>query len=99
MDLGLRGRRAIVCAASQGLGKASAMALAREGVELVIVVRRRDVLESAADAIGSATANRPRTVMADVTSSEGRQLILSACPDPDISLPTPVDHRPVTSGF
>ena len=72
MDLGLRGRRAIVCAASQGLGKASAMALAREGVELVIVVRRRDVLESAADAIESATVNRPRTVMADVTSSEGR---------------------------
>ncbi|MET4198863.1 SDR family oxidoreductase [Bradyrhizobium sp. LA6.12] len=98
MDLGLRGRRAIVCAASQGLGKASAMALAREGVELVIVARRRDVLENAADEIESATANRPRTVVADVTNSEGRQLILSACPDPDILItnaggPPPGDFR------
>jgi 3-oxoacyl-[acyl-carrier protein] reductase len=54
MDLGLRGRRAIVCAASQGLGKASAMALAREGVEITIVARRRDMLESAADDIARA---------------------------------------------
>src|SRR6266702_4740450 len=84
MDLGLKGRKAIVCAASQGLGKASAMALAREGVELVIVARRREILEGAADEIASVTANRPRTVIADVTSREGREAILSACPDPDI---------------
>ena len=44
MDLGLKGRTAIVCAASQGLGKASAMSLAREGVNLVIAARRGDVL-------------------------------------------------------
>ena len=98
MDLGLSGRRAIVCAASQGLGKASAMALAREGVELVIVARRRDVLESAADEIASATANRPRTILADVTTSEGREAILSVCSDPDILVtnaggPPPGDFR------
>jgi 3-oxoacyl-[acyl-carrier protein] reductase len=98
MDLGLRGRRAIVCAASQGLGKASAMALAREGVELVIVARRRDVLESAADEIAQASCHRPKIVLADVTTSEGREAILAACPDPDILInnaggPPPGDFR------
>jgi len=98
MDLRLQGRKAIVCAASQGLGKASAMALAREGVELVIVARRRDVLGSAADEIESATANRPHTVVADVASHEGREAILAACPDPDILInnaggPPPGDFR------
>lgn len=77
MDLGLKGRTAIVCAASQGLGKASAMALAREGVNLVIVARRREVLKSAADDIAAASGNRPRTV---VTAKEGREAILAACP-------------------
>src|SRR5437868_14428361 len=84
MDLGLKGRTAIGCAASQGLGKASAMALAREGVHLVIAARRREVLESAADKIASATGNRPKTVVADVTTKEGRDAILAACPAPDI---------------
>ena len=45
MDLGLKGRTAIVCAASRGLGKASAMALASEGVNLFVAARRGDVLE------------------------------------------------------
>ena len=47
MDLGLKGRTAIVCAASQGLGKASAMALAREGVHLVIAARPSSFVTSA----------------------------------------------------
>jgi 3-oxoacyl-[acyl-carrier protein] reductase len=98
MDLGLKGRTAIVCAASQGLGKASAMALAREGVNLVIAARRGDVLESAAEEIASATGNRPRTVVADVTTQEGRDAILTACPAPDILInnaggPPPGDFR------
>src|SRR6266851_7463698 len=98
MDLGLKGRTAIVCAASQGLGKASAMALAREGVNLVIAARRGDVLESAADEIASATGNRPKTVIADVTTKEGRDAILAACPAPDILVnnaggPPPGDFR------
>jgi 3-oxoacyl-[acyl-carrier protein] reductase len=98
MDLGLKGRTAIVCAASQGLGKASAMALAREGVNLIIVARRRDVLDSAAEEIASATGNRPKTVTADVTTNEGRDAILAACPAPDILInnaggPPPGDFR------
>jgi 3-oxoacyl-[acyl-carrier protein] reductase len=98
MDLGLKGRTAIVCAASQGLGKAIAMTLAREGVNLVIVARRREVLESAADEIGAATDNRPKTVTADVTTKEGRDAILAACSAPDILVnnaggPPPGDFR------
>ena len=98
MDLGLKGRTAIVCAASQGLGKASAMALAREGVHLVIAARRREVLESAAEEIASATGNRPKSVVADVTTREGRDAILDACPAPDILVnnaggPPPGDFR------
>jgi 3-oxoacyl-[acyl-carrier protein] reductase len=98
MDLGLKGRTAIVCAASQGLGKASAMALAREGVNLVIAARRSNVLESAADEIAAATGNRPRTVIADVTTREGRDAVLAACPAPDILVnnaggPPPGDFR------
>lgn len=98
MDLGLQGRKAIVCAASQGLGKASAMALAREGVKLIIVARRRDVLVAAADDIERLTANRPQTVVADVTNEEGRSAILGACSDPDILVnnaggPPPGDFR------
>jgi 3-oxoacyl-[acyl-carrier protein] reductase len=98
MDLGLKGRTAIVCAASQGLGKASAMALAHEGVHLVIAARRREVLERAADEIASKTGNRPRTIVADVTTKDGRDAILAACPAPDILInnaggPPPGDFR------
>lgn len=98
MDLGLKGRTAIVCAASQGLGKASAMSLAREGVNLVIAARRGDVLACAADEIAAATGNRPKTVIADVTTKEGRDAILTACPAPDILVsnaggPPPGDFR------
>jgi 3-oxoacyl-[acyl-carrier protein] reductase len=98
MDLGLKGRKAVVCAASQGLGRASAMALAREGVELVIAARRREVLEKTADEIAAATGNRPTTVVADVTTKEGRDALLAACPQPDILVnnaggPPPGDFR------
>ena len=98
MDFGLKGRTAIVCAASQGLGKASAMALAHEGVNLVIVARRRDVLESAADDIAAVSGRRPRTVVADVTTGDGRDAILAACKNPDILVnnaggPPPGDFR------
>ena len=84
MDFGLKGRKAIVCAASMGLGKASAIALGKEGVELVIVARRSDVLDQAADDIAAQIGARPTTVAADVTTPEGREAIIGACPDPDI---------------
>ncbi|MBH5386659.1 SDR family oxidoreductase [Bradyrhizobium diversitatis] len=98
MDLGLKGRKAVVCAASQGLGKASAMALAREGVELFIAARRREVLEATADEIAKLTGSRPNTIAADVTTNEGRDALLSACPAPDILInnaggPPPGDFR------
>jgi 3-oxoacyl-[acyl-carrier protein] reductase len=98
MDLGLKGRRAIVCAASMGLGKACAMALAGEGVELVIVARRPEPLRVAADEIAAATSVAPVAVTADVTSAAGRAAILQACPDPDILInnaggPPPGDFR------
>jgi 3-oxoacyl-[acyl-carrier protein] reductase len=98
MDLGLQGRKAIVCAASKGLGKGCATALAMEGVELVIAARRRDILEQAAAEIQSKSGMKPGTVAADVTTAEGRAEILAACPNPDILInnaggPPPGDFR------
>ena len=84
MDLGLRNRTAIVCAASMGLGKACAVALGTEGVKLIIVARRREILERAADEIRSLTDADTVAVAADVTTQEGRDAILAACPNPDI---------------
>ena len=56
----------------------------REGVHLLIAARRREVLKGAADEIASATGNCPKTVVADVTTKDGRDAILAACPAPDI---------------
>lgn len=84
MDLGLRDRTAIVCAASLGLGKSCALSLAKEGVKLVIVARRENLLREAADEIEAVAGARPRIVAADVATEEGRKAILQACPDPDI---------------
>ena len=58
MDLGITGKRALVCAASKGLGKGCALALAREGVELVIVARGHEALEATAAEIRAATSVR-----------------------------------------
>jgi 3-oxoacyl-[acyl-carrier protein] reductase len=98
MDLGIRGRKAIVCAASEGLGRACALALAREGVDLVINARRPDVLESTAEQIRRATGAAVTVVPGDVTTEEGRARVLAACPEPDILVnnaggPPPGDFR------
>src|SRR5258705_13602737 len=98
MDFGLRGRTAIVCAASMGLGRSCAVALGGEGVKLVIVARRREILEHAADEIRAATGAETVAVGADVTTQDGRDAILSACPNPDILInnaggPPPCDFR------
>ncbi len=84
MDLGLKGRKAIVCASSKGLGKACAMALAREGVDLVINARSADALERTADEIRTETGVSVTPVAIDVTTDEGRAALLAACPEPDI---------------
>lgn len=84
MDLGLDGRTALVCAASKGLGKACAHALAREGAAVVIVARTPETLRAAADEIAAATGASVRTVAADIASEAGRAAALDACPAPDI---------------
>ena len=84
MDHGFRGRRAIVCAASQGLGKGCAMALAREGVNLVINARTATTLEATAAAIRAETAVSVVAIAADITTPAGRAAVLAACPAPDI---------------
>ncbi|HVB47462.1 MAG TPA: SDR family oxidoreductase [Burkholderiales bacterium] len=98
MDLGIRGRNALVCAASKGLGRGCAMSLAREGVDLVITARGRDALEATAEEIRKACAVKVVTVTGDITTPEGRAQALAACPEPDILVnnaggPPPGDFR------
>ncbi|HUC16718.1 MAG TPA: SDR family oxidoreductase [Acetobacteraceae bacterium] len=84
MDLGIRGKKAIICASSQGLGRGCAQALAREGVELVINGRTAAALEATAEAIRREAGVKVVAVAADITTSEGRAAVLAACPEPDI---------------
>ena len=98
MDLGIRGKKALLSGASRGLGKACAFALAREGVDVTIVARTRDVLERTAAEIREATGVKVTSVAGDITTNEGRSAALAACPQPDILLnnadgPLPGDFR------
>jgi 3-oxoacyl-[acyl-carrier protein] reductase len=98
MDLGITGRNAIVCASSKGLGKACALALAREGVNVVINGRTGSTLRQALDEISAAGGGEVRSVVADVTTDEGRGALVEACPHPDIVVnnaggPPPGDFR------
>jgi 3-oxoacyl-[acyl-carrier protein] reductase len=97
MDLGIKDKAAIVCAASKGLGRACAWSLAREGVRLTICARGEDALARTADELRK--FNVPVTaVAADITTPEGRAKVLAACPEPDILVnnaggPPPGDFR------
>jgi 3-oxoacyl-[acyl-carrier protein] reductase len=98
MDLGIRGRKALVCAASKGLGRACAFSLAKEGVEVTIVARTREPLEKTAEEIRVASGVTVNAVATDITTAEGRRLALEACPQPDILVnnaggPPPGDFR------
>ena len=84
MDLGIAGRRAIVCAASKGLGRACAMALANAGVEVTITARTAETLEQTAAEIRTATGAKVTAVAGDITTEAGRAATLAACPEPDI---------------
>ena len=84
MDLGLSGRKAIVCASSRGLGKACARALAEAGCEVVINGRDAKKLDAAAGELKSLTSAKIIPVVADVASPEGQKALLAACPQPDI---------------
>jgi 3-oxoacyl-[acyl-carrier protein] reductase len=99
MDLGIEGRTALVCAASKGLGKGCALALAKEGVNVVITARTREVLDAAASEIRAAAPNvRVTAVPGDITTPEGRAAALAAAPYYDILVnnaggPPPGDFR------
>jgi 3-oxoacyl-[acyl-carrier protein] reductase len=84
MDLGIAGRKAIVCASSRGLGRACAKALAEAGCEVVINGRNRDHLAAAADELRNATGAKIIAVAGDVASIEGQNALFDACPQPDI---------------
>jgi 3-oxoacyl-[acyl-carrier protein] reductase len=98
MDLGIKGRKALVCAASKGLGRACAMSLAREGVDVTILARGKEALDKTADEIRKASGVKVTALVADITTAEGRAAALAACPDPDILVnnaggPPPGDFR------
>ena len=98
MDLGINGKAALVCAASKGLGKGCAMALAREGVAVTITARTPGPLEDAAAEIRAASGAAVTAVAGDITTPAGRAAALAACPEPDILVnnaggPPPGDFR------
>ena len=98
MDLGIAGRRALVCAASRGLGRGCAEALASEGVEVTICARTEADVKRAADEIGTTTGRRVAWLACDITTPAGRAAALAACPSPDILVnnaggPPPGDFR------
>ncbi len=102
MDLGIRGKKAIVCAASKGLGRGVAEALAAEGVDLVICARTKDAIEKTAAEIAAQYDVGVTPVACDITTEEGRSAVLAACPEPDILVnnaggPPPGDFRTFTS--
>ncbi|MBL8381475.1 MAG: SDR family oxidoreductase [Burkholderiales bacterium] len=100
MDMGIRGRRALVFGGSRGMGRAAAQCLAAEGVQVTIAARNPDTLAQAAAAIAAATGVPVTPVVADLTTVAGRAAARAACPDPDILVnnadgPRPGDFRNV----
>ena len=99
MDLGIKGRRAIICASSKGLGRACAMALAGEGVHVTLTARGAEALKVTADEIRKNNPGITVTeIVGDITTPAGREAVLKACPEPDILInnaggPPPGDFR------
>jgi 3-oxoacyl-[acyl-carrier protein] reductase len=102
MDLGIAGRRALVCASSRGLGRACAEALAAEGVDVTINGRDADRLAGTAQQLRNAyPAVTIEAVAGDITTADGRAALLDACPQPDILVnnnagPTPAPFLETT---
>ena len=84
MDLGIRGKRALVCASSKGLGRGCAEALAEAGVDLIMNARGEEALLASAEQIAKAHGVSITPVAADITTEEGRQKVLAAAGDIDI---------------
>lgn len=98
MDLGIAGRKAIVCAASQGLGKACAESLVREGVDVTICARTEETLAATAAELKALGGGNVQYVACDITTEAGREAVLALCPEPDILVnnaggPPPGDFR------
>lgn len=98
MDLGIEGKRALVCAASKGLGRACAVHLAREGAEVTITGRDGAALDRAVQQIRAEAGARVQAVPGDITTEAGRAAALTACAEPDILVnnaggPPPGDFR------
>src|SRR5882757_6797077 len=101
MDLGIAGRKAIVCASSRGLGRACAEALARAGCEVVINGLDGARLEATAADIRKATGVKVMPVAGDLATPDGQEALLRACPEPDILVnnnagPPPREFRDLT---
>lgn len=88
MDLGIRGRKAIINGGSAGMGKAAALALAREGVDVFVSARGEERLLRACEEIARLTGASVTPICADHASDAGRERILAACPEPDILVGT-----------
>ena len=84
MDLGIAGRKAIVCASSRGLGRACAEALAMAGCQVIVNGRTRAVVDATVEDVRRATGTIVTGVVADVGDQAGQQTLLAACPEPDI---------------
>ena len=84
MDLGIAKRVALVNGGSAGMGKGSALALSEEGAEVFISARGEERLLRACEQISRKTGNQVTPIVADHSTDEGRDVILNACPEPDI---------------
>jgi len=94
MDLGIAGKTALICASSEGLGKACALSLSKEGVHVFINGRTLETLEATAAQI-RALGGEVTLIQADVSTEEGRRSLLEACPEPDILVNNNAGPKPV----
>ena len=98
MNLGISGKKAIVCAASKGLGKGCAVSLAREGVDVTICARTPEILKTTTEEIRALGGGNVTAIACDITTEKGRNAVLTACSEPDILInnaggPPPGDFR------
>ncbi len=98
MDLGISGKTALVNGGSAGLGRGAALALAHEKTELFVTARGEERLAKACEDMAKETGANVTPIVADHASDEGREKILSICPDPDILVAT-CSPPPFTGDF
>ncbi|RVB60456.1 SDR family NAD(P)-dependent oxidoreductase, partial [Mesorhizobium sp. M7A.F.Ca.CA.004.06.1.1] len=84
MDLGIRGKKAIVCASSKGLGRGCAMALAEAGCDVVVNGRNAELVAKTAAELRERYGVTVTEVVGDVSKPEVQKALLAACPEPDI---------------